>query len=506
MGTRRELIEAVGRRYRSSPASERSQILDEFVRLTGYHRKHAIRILGCKQEPKLGRASRRRVYDQPVEDTVTLLWEAADRICGKRLKALLPTLIEAMGRHGHLDLEPQIAEKLASISAATIDRILATPREKATNGRRRRSGVGSAIRKSVPVRTFADWKDPAVGFFEVDMVEHCGGSKVDGNFVHSLVLTDIATGWTECLALLIREQSRIAAGLREVRDALPFAMLGIDTDNDSAFMTQPILDFCLEGRLEWTRSRAYKKNDQAWVEQKNGAVVRRLVGYGRLSGPRARAALDRLYDASRLYVNFFQPCFKLKSKQRDGAQVRKVYYPPATPYERVMASEAVDAVSKKNLGKQFQALDPVELLGRIRQAQHELAGFAENGEAPAAGPVDVHAFLASLSSAWKGGEARPTHRKKASKAHWWRTRSDPFEQTWALVQEWLEAEPHVTGKELMRRLQLALPEHYATMAQLRTMQRRVKAWRIEQARLVVMRAVAVQPEGAGRPPAERTSL
>jgi len=496
MGTRRELIEAVGRRYRASPASERSQILDEFVRVSGFHRKYAIRVLRAKREVKSARASRQRVYDQPVQDAVTLLWEAADRICGKRLKALLPTLIEAMGRHGHLDLEPQIAEKLASISAATIDRMLVTPREKASHGRRRRCGVGSAIRKSVAVRTFADWKDPAVGFFEVDMVEHCGGSKLDGNFVHSLVLTDIATGWTECVALLIREQTRIAAGLREVRNALPFAMLGIDTDNDSAFMTQPIVDFCREGGLEWTRSRAYKKNDQAWVEQKNGAVVRRLVGYGRLSGPRARAALARLYEASRLYVNFFQPCFKLKSKQRDGAQVRKVYYPPATPYQRLLASETLGAGSKQTLGKQFQTLDPVALLGRIREAQRELASLAQHGEAPAAGPVDVHVFLAGLSSAWKDGEARPTHRNKAAKAHWWRTRSDPFEQTWPLLQQWLAAAPHVTGKELMRRLHRAMPEHYATMAQLRTLQRRVKAWRTEQARQAIMRAVAVQAEDA----------
>jgi hypothetical protein len=257
MGTRRELIEAVGRRYRASPAFERSQIFDEFVRVSGFHRKYAIRVLRAKREVKGTRASRQRVYDQPVQDAVTLLWEAADRICGKRLKALLPTLIEAMGRHGHLDLEPQIAEKLASISAATIERMLVTPREKASHGRRRRCGVGSAIRKSVAARTFADWKDPAVGFFEVDMVEHCGGSKLDGNFVHSLVLTDIASGWTECVALLFRERTRIAAGLREVRNALPFAMLGIDTDNDSAFMTQPIVEFCRKGGLEWTRPRPF---------------------------------------------------------------------------------------------------------------------------------------------------------------------------------------------------------------------------------------------------------
>jgi len=216
MATRRELIEVVGRRYRASPGPQRRLILDEFVRVTGYHRKHAIRVLRGDAEVRRPRVDRKRHYDQPVQDAVTLLWEAADRICGKRLKALLPTLIEAMSRHGHLELEPAIAEKLACVSAATIDRMLAAPRERACAGRRRRSGVGSAIRKSVPVRTFADWNDPAVGFFEVDMVEHCGGSKRDGNYVHSLVLTDIATGWTECVALLIREQNRVAAGLCEV--------------------------------------------------------------------------------------------------------------------------------------------------------------------------------------------------------------------------------------------------------------------------------------------------
>ena len=423
MATRRELIEVVGRRYRASPGPQRRLILDEFVRVTGYHRKHAIRVLRGDAEVRRPRVDRKRHYDQPVQDAVTLLWEAADRICGKRLKALLPTLIEAMSRHGHLELEPAIAEKLACVSAATVDRMLAAPRERACAGRRRRSGVGSAIRKSVPVRTFADWNDPAVGFFEVDMVEHCGGSKRDGNFVHSLVLTDIATGWTECVALLIREQNRVAAGLCEVRGALPFAMLGIDTDNDSAFMTQPVVDFCKEGSLHWTRSRAYKKKDQAWVEQQNGAVVRRLVGYGRLSGPEARAALARLYDASRLYVNFFQPCFKLKSKQRDGARVHKTYHPPATPYQRVLDSDTVSADSKRVLTEQFQRLDPVGLLGRIRHAQQALAGFAQKGEAPAAGPIDVSTFLAGLSIAWESGEARPTHRTTPTKAHWWRAKA-----------------------------------------------------------------------------------
>ena len=168
------------------------------------------------------------------------------------------------------------------------------------------------------------------------MVEHCGGAKTDGDFVHSLVLTDIASGWTECIAMPVRNQSLVVEAIAIAAADLPFAMLGVDTDNDSAFMNQTVFDYCKDNGLEQTRSRAYKKNDQAWVEQKNGAIVRRLVGYGRLSGLAATQALAQLYGASRLYVNFFQPSFKLKSKTRDGARVSKTYHAPATPCDRLL--------------------------------------------------------------------------------------------------------------------------------------------------------------------------
>ncbi|MFW8564993.1 integrase catalytic domain-containing protein [Orrella sp. 11846] len=182
-----------------------------------------------------------------------------------------------MESHEHLDLDPVIKQKLLCISAATIDRVLAPTRQRIDGQRRRRTGVGAAIRRSIPVRTFADWRDPPPGFFEVDMVEHCGGPKRDGDFVHSLVLTDIATGWTECVALPVRNQTLVVQGFAKVATDIPFPMRGIDTDNDSAFMNQTVFDYCQAHHLEQTRSRAYKKNDQAWVEQKNGAIVRRLV-------------------------------------------------------------------------------------------------------------------------------------------------------------------------------------------------------------------------------------
>jgi hypothetical protein len=238
-----------------------------------------------------------------------------------------------------------------------------------------------------------------------------------------------------------------------------------------------------------TRSRAYKKNDQAWVEQKNGSIVRRLVGYGRLSGVEATKALATLYASSRLYVNFFQPSFKLKSKTRDGAKVHKIYFTPVTPCDRLMAHASTTTAIKARLKAQFERLDPVRLLQDIRRAQQTLSEIAANGTPSGAAPArppDVDAFLKSLSTAWKDGEARPTHRKQPGAKHWWRTKVDPFADAWPLVDGWLIAEPSASAKELMDRLATMFPEAYAGNAQLRTLQRRVKAWRAERAKEMIL--------------------
>jgi hypothetical protein len=479
MTTRKELVEALRARYRRAAVADKVKILDEFVALTGYHRKHAIRVLREEDTSKEAQA-RNRLYDDAVRQALTVLWEAADRVCGKRLKALMPILVDAMERHGHLDLDPIIRTKVLQASAATIDRVLADARSHIDGQRKRRNGVGAAIRRSIPVRTFADWRDPAPGFFEIDMVEHCGGSQTGGDYVHTLTLTDIASGWTECVAMRVRDQMLVIEAFEKVAAELPFAMLGVDSDNDSTFMSQAVFDYCKGRKLEQTRSRAYKKNDQAWVEQKNGAVVRRLVGYGRLSGREATKALARLYESSRLYINFFQPSFKLKSKTRDGARVHKVYFAPATPCERLVAHSDVAPTIKEKLTAQFKRLDPVRLLQEIRTAQQTLSDIAAHGvptEVALTDATDVATFLQSLSSAWKDGEARPTHRKQPTAKHWWRTRTDPFEDAWPVIEGWLIAEPSIAAKALMERLAVMVPELYGNKAQLRTLQRRVKAWR-----------------------------
>jgi Integrase core domain len=479
MTTRKELVEALRARYREAAARDKVKILDEFSALTGYHRKHAIRLL--RDEATANEApTRNRLYDQAVRESLTVLWEAADRVCGKRLKALIPMLVDAMERHEHLDLDPVVKTKVLQVSAATIDRVLADARSHINGLRKRRRGVGAAIRRSIPVRTFADWRDPAPGFFEIDMVEHCGGPKTDGDYVHTLTMTDIASGWTECVAMRVRDQMLVIEAFEKVATDLHFTMLGIDSDNDSTFMSQAIFDYCKGRGIEQTRSRAYKKNDQAWVEQKNGAVVRRLVGYGRLSGSVATKALASLYESSRLYINFFQPSFKLKSKTRDGARLHKVYFAPATPCERLVAHSGIEPAIKEKLTAQFRTLDPVRLLQEIRSAQQTLSDIAAHGipsEVPSTGAADVATFLLSLSSAWKDGEARPTHRKQSKAKHWWRTRPDPFADAWPVIEGWLTVEPSIAAKVLMDRLVAMVPEMYANQAQLRTLQRRVKAWR-----------------------------
>lgn len=288
---RLELVKAIAERYSASTRVEKARILDEFVAIAGYHRKHAIRLLtaGVDSPESVGRVARPRVYDEAVRQALVVLWEAADRICGKRLRPLLPLLIHSLERHGHLHLDELVRGKLLRVGAATIDRLLA-PARSPDQAQGKRSRSQPTVRGQIPVRTFAEWGEPKPGFMEIDLVSHGGGATV-GNFVHTLTLTDIASGWTECVALAVRESFLVVRAIDRLKDSMPFPLRGIDTDNGSEFVNDALLTFSQEARLEFTRSRPYRKNDQAWVEQKNGAVVRRMVGYGRLEGLLATDAL-----------------------------------------------------------------------------------------------------------------------------------------------------------------------------------------------------------------------
>jgi hypothetical protein len=276
---------------------------------------------------------------------------------------------------------------------------------------------------------------------------------------------------------------------------LPFQLRGVDTDNGGEFINETMRAFCQDERLELTRSRPYRKNDQAWVEQKNGAIVRRLVGYGRLEGLAAAEALGRLYSSSRLFINFFQPSFKLLEKQRTGSRVTKRYETPATPCNRLLSATSIDERTKYRLRAVMLTLDPLKLLEEVRRVQHHVANLAEGRDLDTLPhrDADLEQFLASLSTLWRSGEARPTHGPRPKRKHWWRSRKDPFEEVWPEVLVWLETEPNRTAKELFHRLQDQYPSAF-TDGQLRTFQRRVKDWRRQAAqRLILAHGILDEP-------------
>jgi hypothetical protein len=484
MATRDELVVAVRDRYAHSERGEKTRILDEFVAVTGFHRKHAMRVLRGEQTSRGALRPARRLYDEAVRDALVVMWEASDRICGKRLKPLMPLLIEAMERHQHLQLAPEIRLHLLAMSAATIDRALRTVRQHAGGSARRRTAPSLAVRRSVPVRTFSDWQDPPPGFVEADLVAHSGPS-ASGSFVQTLVLTDVATGWTECAPLLVREQNLLSNVLVELRKLLPFNLLGLDTDNDSVFMNETVRDYCQVTGVIFTRCRPYRKNDQAFVEQKNGAVVRRVVGYRRLEGLEAATALARLYATVRLFVNFFQPSFKLAEKEREGARVRKRYHPPATPCQRLLADPRTPQEVRNRVTALLATLDPVRLLSDIRTAQQQLVDIADRPLVPTSVPAapPIEEFLAGLRVAWKEGEVRPTARPKPKQKRE-RRRPDPLAKVTVQLRAWFTAEPWRTGRELLERLQAEYPGTYPN-GLLRTLQRRLKIWRSEIAHTMV---------------------
>src|SRR5262245_31629584 len=473
MGARREVVSAVAERYGSAKRAEKGRILDELCATTGWHRKHAVRALRQRKTGEVvTRRERQRRYGATIKDALIALWEASDRVCGKRLKVMIPTLLPALQRHGRLRLEQADRDRVLAISAATIDRLLGDVKVAASGGKRRRAGFYSAIRREVPIRTFNDWKGPPPGFCEVDMVAH-GGTSVAGSFIQTLTMVDVATGWTECLPLVTRDGSLVVEAINRAQSLFPWLLRGVDFDNDSAFMNDVVVPWCRGQKLEVTRSRAYKKNDQAFVEQKNGAIVRRLMGYGRFDGVETARVMARLYAAARLYVNFFQPSFKLKEKRREGAKVIKRYHPPSTPYERTLAHPKVTTAVKERLRAQYRTLDPVALLAEIRAAQEELgnrvdrrAGDARvktNAPRPLRSPApDAVAFAKTLGTAVEDGDPRATHRqpKRSYKTRvCMPSKLDPHVAT---IEDWLAAEPHLTALAIVGRLSEKHPEQFGT--------------------------------------------
>ena len=470
---KRELLATIRDRYRASSKREISRILDEFIAVTGHHRKHGIRLLGQSgddgaQQPAVKKG--RRIYDEAVREALIVVWEAADRICGKRLRAALLHLVESMERHGHLGLDSQVRQRLLAASAATLDRLLQPIRTPA--GRRLRRRRQRSPGRNIPVRTFADWNAPPPGFLEIDLVVHHGGS-LWGSMIHSLVATDICTGWTEAVPLLAREQSMVVEGLETIGRQLPFPVKGIDSDNDSVFINDTLTQYCAGRGIEFTRSRPYRKNDQAWIEQKNGAVVRHFAGHDRFSGPVAGQTMAHLYGAVRRYVNYFQPSFKLVEKTRHGSRVVKRYSPPATPCDRLMRHDAVSVEMMAALREYRVKLDPVALLHAIREAQSALAAVTSPEIRPTPSGESLEKFLAKLPDLWRQDAAHASRERRVQPPRTWRTRPNPFEGVWCDVLSWLQEDPDAKAIALLNRLKSAHPDRFSD-THLHTLQRRVQ--------------------------------
>ena len=481
-----ELVGIVRERYRDANKKDKSRILDELVLVTGHHRKHVARLL---TEPILAIASKtisvgRKIYQDAVRDVVVTLWESSDRLCGKRLKIVLPDLLKSMEGHGHLNLDSTVKSLVLRVSAATIDRLLRPFREHATG--RKSTRPNRKVRAKINVKTFTEWEDVAPGSLEVDFVAHCGGN-LSGAFIHSLVATDVSSGWTECIPILFREQTLVVETMEVLRTRFPFPIIGINTDNDSSFINESLIEYCKSKEITFTRSRPYKKNDQAWIEQKNGAIVRRYLGYHRYSGAVECQTISYLYGKVRWFVNMFQPSFKLESKSRIGSKVKKKFHAPQTPCSRLINDPRVSTETKETLLQELSDKDPVQLLHEIRKTQSALVALSSSNEVSSAQKESLDDFLSQLPRLWEQGESRPTHQPKPIRVRDYRTRLDPFEGDWTNILQWLQKEPDVAATSLLERLQAANPDRYKDDKTLRSLQRRISKWRSIMAKQLVDR-------------------
>jgi len=361
-------------RYRKAIKKEKSAILDEFVKTTGYHRKHAMAVLNGRRERVRGpiRRPRRAQYGAEEAEALAILAALFDDICSKRLRAAMDVELPRLYRAGVLRISSVCYERLLRVSPATMDRLRA--RHRPRSGQRRGfTKPGTLLKQRIPVRTWADWTEDRPGFCEIDLVDHSGGQITRGReHAWTLCFTDVKTGWTECVAVRNKAQVHVFAAIRRARQRLPFPLLGIDSDSGSEFINDQLYRYCLKEQITFTRGRAGRKNDNAYVEQKNWSVVRRAVGYGRYDSPEQLALLDALYTHLRLYVNFFLPVMKLKEKERLGSKVKRLYDDPQTPYARLLASDDISEEDKAELKEAYGYLDLLALRRRIDDLQEEL--------------------------------------------------------------------------------------------------------------------------------------
>ena len=364
MSARDEVINKQRYRYSKATKKEKSLILNTVCQSTGLSRDRAARLLRAtssrKDMSKKGRSGRKTKYGSDIVILLTRIWHIMDNISSKRLAAGMPIVLDALMRHGEMKISEEDHQRLCQMSPATIDRLLKAERQRFNFKGKSTTKPGTLLRKDIPIRTGTDWNENTPGFCEVDLVAHCGESTA-GEYVNTLDVTDIYTGWTEAAASKNKAQRHVFAALLEIRERLPFALKGIDSDNGAEFINAELYRYCLKEHIVFTRSRPYRKNDNCHVEQKNWSLVRRNIGYARYEGQEATDLLNRYYQLLGLYSNYFLPSMKLQEKTRDGATVKKVYDAAKTPFQRLLDSGTLTDEKAAQMKAFFLTLNPVQL-------------------------------------------------------------------------------------------------------------------------------------------------
>ncbi|MDR0596171.1 MAG: transposase family protein [Clostridiales Family XIII bacterium] len=377
MKARNEVIGKQKKRYRKSAKKAKGEILDGVCQATGLSRDRAARLLsecgagnqGCKGPPK--KRGRKTVYGPDVDAPLRMVWACMDFACGKRLAAGMGDMLDALIAHGEIECTADVEAQLRSMSASTMDRRLAPDRAKTVLRGISATKPGTLLKRDIPLRHGTEWGDAIPGYVEIDLVAHCGTSTA-GEYINTLNITDICTGWTEPVAVINKAQKHVFEGLVDAEARQPFPYLGIDSDNGSEFINHELYRYCRDSHICFTRGRPNKKNDGCHVEQKNWSLVRRHIGYARYEGKAALKLLNEYYGLLRLLVNFFLPSTKLTGKERDGARVTKKYDTPTTPYRRALASEYIPEGEKRRLAETFSRLNPAELQREMKRVYNEL--------------------------------------------------------------------------------------------------------------------------------------
>jgi len=365
--TRREYLEAIRNRYRKACRKEKSIILGEFCANCGYNRKYAIRLLRKKSSAALNRkpGPAFRYNKDLLLVPLKRIWFATDQMCSKKLKAAIPLWLPFYEEE-HEALSLQVEQKLLEMSPATIDRLLKPVRALYKKGRCS-TKPGTLLKNQIPIKTH-NWDVTRPGYFEADTVAHCGNSMA-GDFAFSLTFTDIFSGWTENRAVWGKGSQGVLLQIRNIEARIAFPILGFDCDNGSEFLNHHLIRYFTDrpkAPVQFTRSRPYRKNDNAFVEQKNWTHVRQLLGYDRFDNPELVPAINDLYmNEWSLFTNYFCPTLKLKEKLRINSRYTKKYEPPQTPYQRLLDSQDVSTAAKRSLETVYNSLNPFKLKRRI---------------------------------------------------------------------------------------------------------------------------------------------